>query len=271
MAQGKGAHEVRGLSQGFQQGQPPFSQQPHRGAVTEDASVSITRRRAAVQRVQSRPRLIDGASTAKSAAPRRPRPAGGGLSHSDPGPGDGQGAAPRGSPSPLSPRQGDRVMQDRSSLDGPPSPKRRWASRGPQTVRPPRATSAANTQETRLPCWWPGQHRVGLGAPRTPFPGTEHSPPWGCPSVPPPAALLASAGPPLKSAGHALTRETPPDAAVFRIWVFATSFGHELCAKGLVSIPVCPPPLPLLELTPAYSTPTPRRTREASRARWKTA
>lgn len=36
---------MRGLSQGFQQGRPPFSQQPHRGGVTEDASESIAWRR----------------------------------------------------------------------------------------------------------------------------------------------------------------------------------------------------------------------------------
>ena len=187
MAQGKGAHEVRGLSQGFQQGQPPFSQQPHRGAVTEDASVSITRRRAAVQRVQSRPRLIDGASTAQSAAPRRPRPAGGGLSHSDPGPGDGQGAAPRGSLSPLSPG-GDRVMQDRSSLDGPPSPKRRWASRGHPhhgesgaSDRPPTPAQPPRPTRGRHACRAGGRGSTGLawGLPGPPFQGLSTARPGG--------------------------------------------------------------------------------------------
>lgn len=143
------------------------------------------------------------------------------------------------------------------------SPPRGDGGLGPSAH--PSATSAANTRETRLPCWWPGQHRVGLGAPRTPFAGTEHSPPWGCPSVSPPAALLASAGPPLKSASLALTRETPPDAAVFRILVFATSFGHELC-QGPREYPRLP-----ARAYPCLQHPKPRRTREASRARWKTA
>lgn len=43
-------------------------------------------------------------------------------------------------------RAGDRVTQDRSSLDGPPSPKRRWASRGRAGLGPsahPSATSVA--------------------------------------------------------------------------------------------------------------------------------
>lgn len=260
---------MRGLSQGFQQGRPPFSQQPHRGADTEDASVSIARRRAATQRVQSRPRLIDRASTAQSAAPVWPAPTGGGLSHSDPGPGDGQGAAPLGSLSPLSAGQGDRVMQDRSSLDGPPSPKWRWASRGHPhhgemgaSDRPPTPAQPPRPTRGRHACRAGGQGSTGLawGLPGPPLQGLSTARPGGVRlSLRPqrswlPQGLLSSqpASPLLER--RPLTRRFSGSWSLPQ--VLDTS-----CAKGLVSIPVCP-----LELTPACSTPKPRRTREASRA-----
>lgn len=130
---------MRGLSQGFQQGRPPFSQQPHRGGVPEDASKSIAWRRGC------RPAgaVSDGATTAQSAAPRLPRPAGGGLSYRDPG--TDREPLPSGARLHRVPGR----SPGRSSLDGPPSPKGRWASqgcprrgetagaRGPRTVRPP--------------------------------------------------------------------------------------------------------------------------------------
>lgn len=264
---------MRGLSQGFQQGRPPFSQQPHRGADTEDASVSIARRRAATQRVQSRPRLIDRASTAQSAAPVWPAPTGGGLSHSDPGPGDGQGAAPLGSLSPLSAGQGDRVMQDRSSLDGPPSPKWRWASRGHPhhgemgaSDRPPTPAQPPRPTRGRHACRAGGQGSTGLawGLPGPPLQGLSTARPGGVRlSLRPqrswlPQGLLSS-----QPASPLLERR--PDAAVFRILVFATSFGHELC-QGPREYPCLP-----ARAYPCLQHPKPRRTREASRARWKTA
>lgn len=141
------------------------------------------------------------------------------------------------------------------------------SDRPPAPARPPRP----DPREKRPPCWWPGQHRVGLGAPRTPFPGTERSPPWGCPSVPPAAALPASAGPLLNSQPATPLLQRRPLTRRFSGSGSLPQVSDTSCAKGLVSIPVCPPPPPLLELTPAYCTPTPRRPREASNARRKTA
>lgn len=222
--------------------------------------------------MQSRPRLSDGASTAQSAAPRHPRPAGGGLSHRDPG--TDREPLPSGSRLHRVPGRGTGSRRTAPPWTDPRAPSGAGrhggmgaSDRPPAPARPPRP----DPRKKRPPCWWPGQHRVGLGAPRTPFPGTERSPPWGCPSVPPAAALPASAGPLLNSQPATPLLQRRPLTRRFSGSGSLPQVSDTSCAKGLVSIPVCPPPPPLLELTPAYCTPTPRRTREASKARRKTA
>lgn len=111
------------------------------------------------------------------------------------------------------------------ALDRPPTP-----------ARPPRP----DPRETRAPCWWPGQHQGSPGAPRIPFPGTERCPPRGCPSVPPPAALPASAGPPLNSQPAAPLLERRPLTRRFSGSGSLPQVLDRSCAKGLMSIPRLP-------------------------------